>query len=85
MKPFYGIDNTIDDKNALFFWNKDVPHNQGEYRQYKIKEDEMGNYRCRAYFILEIEKDGESYGMYVPEYEEETLKRIVGHNYAATD
>lgn len=75
----------IEHKNALFFWNKDVPHNQGEYKQYKIKEDEMGNYRCRAYFILEIEKDGESYGIYVPEYEEETLKRIVGHNYATTD
>ncbi len=69
----------IEHKNALFFWNKDIPHNQGEYKKYKIKEDEMGNYRCRVYYILEIENDGESYGIYFPEYEEETLKRIIGN------
>lgn len=69
----------IEHKNTLFFWNKDIPHNQGEYKKYKIKEDEMGNYRCRAYCILEIENDGESYGIYLPEYEEETLKRIIGN------
>lgn len=75
----------VEHRNALFFWNKDVPHNQGEYKQYKIKEDEMGNYRCRAYYILEIEKDGETYGIYFPEYEEETLKRLVGFVCYTTD
>lgn len=64
-------------KNALFLWNKDVSYNKGKYKQYKMKEDEMGNIRCKAYYILEIEENGELYGIYFPEYELETVKTII--------
>lgn len=63
-------------KNALFFWNKSTPCNEGEYKKYKMREDEMGNIRCKAYYILEIEKDGETWGIYLPEYEKETIEKI---------
>ena len=68
----------IDNKNAMFIWNKAVPHNKGEYKQYKMKEDEMGNIRCKAYYILEFENNGELHGIYFPEYELETIKTITG-------
>lgn len=67
----------IEHKNALFIWNKNVSHNKGKYKKYKMKEDEMGNIRCKAYYILEIEENGELYGIYFPEYELETVKTIV--------
>lgn len=64
-------------KNALFLWNKNVSYNKGKYKQYKMKEDKMGNIRCKAYYILEIEENGELYGIYFPEYELETVKTII--------
>ncbi|MBQ7957650.1 MAG: hypothetical protein IJ279_06385 [Clostridia bacterium] len=66
----------IENKNALFFWNKSTPCNEGDYKKYKMREDEMGNIRCKAYYILEIEKDGETWGIYLPEYEKETIEKI---------
>lgn len=71
----------IEHKNALFVWNKDVAHNKGKYKQYKMKEDETGNIRCKAYYILEIENNGELYGIYFPEYEIDTVKTIIGNIY----
>ncbi len=68
----------IEHKNALFFWNKNIPCNEGEYKKYKMREDEFGNIRCKAYYILEVEKDGEEWGIYFPEYETEIMKNVAG-------
>lgn len=68
----------IEHKNALFFWNKNTPCNEGEYKRYKMREDEFGNIRCKAYYILEVEKDGEEWGIYFPEYETEIMKNVAG-------
>lgn len=66
----------IEHKNALFIWNKDISCNKGEYKKYKMKEDEMGNIRCKVYYVLEIENNDESWGIYFPEYELETIKKL---------
>ena len=61
----------------LSTWNKDEPFNKGEYKKYKIEQTNIG-IRSKPYYILEIEKDGETYGIYFPCYELPTFEALTG-------
>lgn len=50
-------------------WNKDRKHDTGIYKQYKLTVDNYGCIHCKQYHILEINRQGESYGIYFPSYE----------------
>lgn len=52
----------------LSSWNKDEPFNKGYYKQFKLGSSNYGVH-CKPYYLLEIEKDGEIYGVYFPSYE----------------
>lgn len=55
-------------------WNKDEKCNKGIYKQFKLTTDNYGCIHCRQYYILEINRQGESYGIYFPSYELPTLE-----------
>lgn len=50
-------------------WNKDEEFNKGIYKQYKLTTDNYGCIHCKQYYILEINHQGDSYGIYIPCYE----------------
>lgn len=59
-------------------WNKDEPYNKEPYKQYKLSEDEFGCVLCKYYYILEIEHNGEAWGIYIPCYELPTFEELTG-------
>ncbi len=61
----------------LSTWNKEEPFNKGEYKKYKIERTNIG-IRSKPHYILEIEKDGETYGIYFPCYELPTFEALTG-------
>lgn len=50
-------------------WNKEEKYNKGIYKQYKLTTDDYGCIHCKQYYILEINHQGDSYGIYIPCYE----------------
>jgi len=63
---------------AMDSWNKDTPHNKGEYKQYKISLGQSGEYLLRYYYALSIMHNGEVYELYFPPYELETMQKLTG-------
>lgn len=59
-------------------WNKDTPYNEGFYKQFKLRADQYGRIHANTYHILELEKDGEFWGIYFPCYELKTFEVLTG-------
>lgn len=68
---------TVKKRIGLSDWNKDTPFNKGEYKQYKITENE-GVYSIKNYHILELESNGETWGIYFPNYELPVFEKATG-------
>ena len=63
-------------KNAnLPQWNKDVPYNRGEYKQFKLGTNDAG-ISCKPYYVLVFEHEGEEYGVYFPKSELPTFESL---------
>ncbi len=58
-------------------WNKSEKYNKGIYKQYKLTTDNYGCIHCKQYYILEINHQGDSYGIYIPCYELRTLEECL--------
>lgn len=58
-------------------WHKEEKHNKGVYKEFKIATNQYG-YTVKGYHVLEMERDGETYGLYFPAYERHTLERLTG-------
>lgn len=56
-------------------WNKDVPFNKGEYKQYKITSNDYGTIFCR-YYAMQISDVFGEYELFFPEYELAQFKTI---------
>ena len=66
------------DKRIVFTnWNKEEPFNKGSFKPYKIREEKAG-YSCPCYYILDVEYQGEPYGIYFPCYELDTFRQATG-------
>ncbi len=50
-------------------WNKNEAHNKGRYAKYKMSVDNYGCLHTKPYYILELEYEGESWGIWLPCYE----------------
>lgn len=50
-------------------WNKEEKFNKGIYKQYKLTSDNYGCIHCKYYHILELNHNGETWGIYIPCYE----------------
>ena len=62
---------------VTFNWNKDVPPTDKQYKQYKLMADNLGRLHV-PYNILEMNCNGEIYGIYFPSYELPAFERITG-------
>lgn len=63
---------------AAAVWQKDTPHNDGFYKQFKLREDDYGCIHMKTYYILELEHDGELWGIWFPCYELPTFEVLTG-------
>ncbi len=66
---------TVKKRIILPEWNKEEAYNKGIYKQYKISSNQYG-VSVKPYYILELEKDGEEYGIYFPSYELPTFESL---------
>lgn len=60
---------TVNKRISCFGWNKDIGIKEGIYKQYKLSYDNLGLVSCRRYHIIEINRSGELYCIYIPDYE----------------
>ncbi len=66
----------IEKRIAFMGWNKEVPFNKGEYKQYKMGRDNGMTY-MKPYYIVKINHNSEEFGLYLPCYEIENFKKII--------
>lgn len=59
-------------------WNKEENFNKGIYKQYKLVADNAGCIHCKYYHILEINHNGETFGIYIPCYELPIFEELTG-------
>ena len=59
-------------------WNKDEAPDEGEYKQYKLATDNYGCIHVKPYYILELEHEGELWGIYFPCYELPAFTELTG-------
>lgn len=59
-------------------WNKDDRPESKRYKPYKLGRNQYGCVICRWYHILELELDGEIYGVYFPPYERPAFEKAAG-------
>ena len=69
---------TVNKRIVTDEWYKDEPHNKGQYKPYKISVTKQGDYTYKGYHILELELDGELWGIYFPCYELPTFEEVTG-------
>jgi len=59
-------------------WNKETGFNEGEYKQYKIRVNNYGWICFKPYYILELERNGTLWGIYLPCYELKAIEELTG-------
>lgn len=69
---------TVNKRVVMDEWYKDEPHNKGQYKPYKIALTRQGEYTYKGYHILELELNGELWGIYFPSYELTFFEEITG-------
>ena len=57
-------------------WNKEEKYNKGIYKEYKITEDKYGTMHGKGYVLIEVKRNGESFGIYLPDYELPVIEEI---------
>lgn len=71
---------TVKKNVAIPAWNKNIPTNKPPYKEYKLRIDDYGCIHFKPYYILELEHNGETWGIYFPSYELPTIERLTGHH-----
>ncbi len=61
--------HTVDKNIRISGWNKKQDINSDVYKKYKLSYGENGCFNCKRYHILEINRNGETFGIYFPCYE----------------
>lgn len=69
---------TINKKAQVSGWHKETPYNKGEYKKYKITENDYGTIFIKPYYALQMSRYGEDYELYFPVYELEIMKALTG-------
>ena len=72
----------VDAKSTVYSWNKQEEPTSSKYAMYGVSLNKMGMATTSSYYIVEIEKDGEAFGLYVPSYEAEILREVFGFDSA---
>ena len=69
---------TVHKRIVIPLWNKEEGVNEGTYKPYKITPLNTGDFSFKNHHILEIEREGERYGVYFPCYELDIFERLTG-------
>ncbi len=69
---------TVNKRISLFSWNKETPFNKEPYKKFSIRSDENQKLYVKPYHVLELEHEGETYGIYFPAYELPFFVRLTG-------
>ncbi|MBR3816370.1 MAG: hypothetical protein IKJ27_06565 [Clostridia bacterium] len=69
---------TVKKKIILPGWNKEISHNKGEYKKYKLSTDKNGFVHVKPYHILVLEHSGAEWGIYFPSYELPVFESLTG-------
>ncbi|MBQ9736633.1 MAG: hypothetical protein IJV96_07605 [Clostridia bacterium] len=69
---------TVNKRCMISEWNKEISFDEGEYKKYKLTMNQYGCVICRAYHILELMHEGETYGIYFPSYELPVIEALTG-------
>ena len=69
--------HTIKANVLVPMWNKPISYNEGIYKQYKISCNDYG-INFRPYHILEVDHNGQQWGIYFPCYELPFFEYITG-------
>ena len=59
-------------------WNKDEGFDEGTYKPYKLSADQYGCIHSKPHYVLELERDGERWGVYFPKYELDVFEQLTG-------
>ena len=66
-------------KNVVFsVWTKDDPINDEKYKPYKLGVDNLENVHAKWCHVLEFEHDGETWGIWFPNYELPAYEKLTG-------
>lgn len=78
--PLEEITGIREIKKAIFIpgWNKETPYNKGEYKQYKINANNLGQLRIKPYYALCIRHGGKDYELHFPPYELPVVEKLTG-------
>ena len=72
----------VDARSTVYSWNKQEEPTSSKYSMYGVSLNKMGMATTSSYYVVEIEKDGETFGLYVPCYEAEILREVFGFDSA---
>ena len=72
--------HTIKKRIRIEEWHKEEQCTKGIYKPYKLTTDNYGCVICKYYHILEINHQGNSWGIYIPCYELPIFEEIININ-----
>lgn len=67
----------VEKKVRMMGWNKEAGYDEGIYKQYKLARDNYGCIHCKRHHIVEIQRDGETWGIYIPDYELPVFEELI--------
>ena len=59
-------------------WSKDEEPTKGKYKPYKMTVNGIGSISFQPYYILELEHNGETFGIWFPPYERPLFEEVSG-------
>ena len=68
----------INKRATMNDWNKDYPFDDERYKKYGLKMDQYGVIYFKPCYILELEINGEEWGIYFPSYELPLFEALTG-------
>lgn len=68
----------INKRTIISGWNKDENFNKGIFKQYNIKGDQMERIHCKCRYVLELNREGELWNIYFPNYELPVFEEMTG-------
>lgn len=69
---------TVKKRINFYGWNKDEKPRSKRFKPYKLGANQYGCIICRWYHILELELDGETWGIYFPPHERPAFESATG-------
>ena len=69
---------TVNKRISIPLWNKEEAYNKGEYKQYKMTENNVGTVFFKPYHNLTLTHEGEEHGIYFPCYELPLFEKLTG-------